>query len=203
MKSIKWNGKELFPSKIICVGRNYVDHIKELANEVPDEPVIFLKPNSSISSEIHSCVVDALHYEGEITFLITNDELQGVGFGIDLTKRELQTELKKKGLPWERAKSFDNSATFSEFVSFNCDISEIRMELLINNCLVQAGGCELMLNQPQQILDEVKSFISFEDGDLLMCGTPKGVGPVHSGDQFTGRIFDKEKLLVEAYWQAN
>tara|TARA_R110000782_G_scaffold101417_7_gene188130 strand:+ start:676 stop:1287 length:612 start_codon:yes stop_codon:yes gene_type:complete len=203
MNAIKWNGKELFPSKIICVGRNFVDHIQELDNEVPEEPVIFLKPNSAISSDVNSSAINALHYEGEITFLIINGELQGVGFGIDLTKRELQTELKKKGLPWERAKSFDNSAIFSEFVSFNCDINEIRMELLVNDDLVQAGGCELMLNQPQQILGEVKSFLSFEDGDLLMCGTPKGVGPIHSGDQFTGRIFDKEKLLVEAYWQAN
>tara|TARA_R110002072_G_scaffold6364_5_gene37557 strand:- start:6271 stop:6882 length:612 start_codon:yes stop_codon:yes gene_type:complete len=203
MNAIKWNGKELFPSKIICVGRNFVDHIQELDNEVPEEPVIFLKPNSAISSDVNSSAINALNYEGEITFLIINGELQGVGFGIDLTKRELQTELKKKGLPWERAKSFDNSAIFSEFVSFNCDINEIRMELLVNDDLVQAGGCELMLNQPQQILGEVKSFLSFEDGDLLMCGTPKGVGPIHSGDQFTGRIFDKEKLLVEAYWQAN
>mgnify|MGYP003624263646 FL=1 len=203
MNAIKWNGKELFPSKIICVGRNFVDHIQELDNEVPEEAVIFLKPNSAISSDVNSSAINALHYEGEITFLIINGELQGVGFGIDLTKRELQTELKKKGLPWERAKSFDNSAIFSEFVSFNCDINEIRMELLVNDDLVQAGGCELMLNQPQQILGEVKSFLSFEDGDLLMCGTPKGVGPIHSGDQFTGRIFDKEKLLVEAYWQAN
>lgn len=203
MKSIKWNGKALFSSKIICVGRNYVEHIQELNNEIPEEPIIFLKPNSAISNEIHLCNTDAIHYEGEITFLIIDNELRGVGFGIDITKRELQAKLKSNGLPWERAKSFDNSAVFSEFVSFNCDISELRMELFINDCLIQDGVCELMLNQPQQLLDEVKSFLSFEDGDLLMCGTPKGSGPINSGDKFIGKIYDKEKLLVEGYWQAN
>jgi 2-keto-4-pentenoate hydratase/2-oxohepta-3-ene-1,7-dioic acid hydratase in catechol pathway len=203
LKFVKWEGKELCPSKIICVGRNYVEHIQELNNEVPEEPIIFLKPNSAISNEIPFCNSDVLHYEGEITFLIIDNELRGVGFGIDITKRALQAKLKSNGLPWERAKSFDNSAVFSEFISFNCDISEIRMELFINDCLVQNGRCELMLNQPQQILNEVKSFLSFEDGDLLMCGTPKGSGPINSGDKFMGKIFNKEKLLVEVSWQAN
>ncbi len=203
MKSIKWNGKALFTSKIICIGRNYVEHIQELNNEVPEEPIIFLKPNSAISSEIPFCNSDVLHYEGEISFLIIDSELRGVGFGIDITKRELQAKLKSKGLPWERAKSFDNSAIFSEFMPFNCDISELRMELFINDNLVQIGRCELMLNQPQQILNEVKTFLSFEDGDLLMCGTPKGSGPINPGDKFIGRIFDKEKLIVEGSWHAN
>ncbi len=203
MKSIKWNGKALFSSKIICIGRNYVEHIQELNNEVPEVPIIFLKPNSAISNKLPFCDSDVIHYEGEITFLIIKGVLQGVGFGIDITKRELQAKLKSKGLPWERAKSFDNSAVFSEFVSFNCDISELRMELFINDRLVQNGGCDLMLNQPQQILNEAKSFLSFEDGDLLMCGTPKGSGPINSGDRFIGRIFDNEKLLVEGCWRAN
>lgn len=203
MKPVKWDGKEVFPSKIVCVGRNFVDHIQELNNEIPEAPVIFLKPNTSISDELHVCDSDVIHYEGEITFLVIGGELRGVGFGIDLTKRALQTRLKTKGLPWERAKAFDNSAVFSEFVSFNGDVSDLRMELVINDCLVQVGTCELMLNQPQQILNEVKSFLSFEDGDLLMCGTPKGVGPVNPGELFVGKIFEKEKLLVEASWRAN
>lgn len=203
MKSIKWNGKALFTSKIICIGRNYVEHIQELNNEVPEVPIIFLKPNSAISNEIPFCNSDVLHYEGEITFLIIEDELRGVGFGIDITKRELQAKLKSNGLPWERAKSFDNSAVFSEFIPINCDISEMRMELFINDRLVQSGGCDLMLNQPKQILNEAKSFLSFEDGDLLMCGTPKGSGPINHGDKFTGKIFDKDKLLVECSWHAN
>jgi len=202
MKSIKWNGKELSPSKIICVGRNYVDHVEELNNEIPEEPVIFLKPNSAIANELHAFDLDVLHYEGEITFLIIDSEIKGVGFGIDLTKRELQTDLKAKGLPWERAKSFDNSAIFSNFISFDCEVGELRMELFINEHLVQSGGCNLMLNQPQQILNEFKTFLTFEDGDLLMCGTPKGVGPINVGDQFIGRIFDKENLLVEGFWCA-
>ena len=103
MKSVRWDGKAVYPSKIVCIGRNYVGHIKELGNEAPQEPVIFIKPNSAISNEIHSCKSEAIHFEGEITFLISSGELRGVGFGLDLTKRDLQSKLKAKGLPWERA----------------------------------------------------------------------------------------------------
>ncbi len=200
MKSVNWNGSDIFPSKIVCVGRNFVDHIKELNNQISDEPVIFLKPNSAIASELHSCPTELLHYEGEITFLINNGQLSGVGFGLDLTKRALQDKLKSNSLPWERAKSFDKSAVFSNFVDFNSALREIRMELHINDVLVQSGGCDLMLNQPDQLLAEVNEFISFEDGDLLMCGTPKGVGPVNVGDRFVGKIFNKDNVLVEHDW---
>ena len=93
MKSIKLDGRDIFPSKIVCLGRNYIDHIKELHNEVPKETVIFLKPNSSISNEIYFNPFDAVHFEGEISFLILSGELRGVGFGLDLTKREIQRTL--------------------------------------------------------------------------------------------------------------
>ena len=126
--------------------------------------------------------------------------MSGVGFGLDLTRRDLQTKLKSEGLPWERAKSFDNSAVFSEFVPFNGVLSDLRMELTINENLVQSGGCDLMLNQPMQLLEEAKTFLSFEEGDLLMCGTPKGVGPVNAGDKFNGKIFERENLIVEHVW---
>lgn len=200
MKSVKLNGKEISPSKIICIGRNYVGHIKELGNEIPKEPVIFIKPNSAISAEIHSGEPDEIHFEGEISIMVHSGEPGAVGFGLDLTKRNIQSSLKAKGLPWERSKAFDGSAVFSEFVTFKGQINDLRLELYINDRLVQQGGCELMMYRPDEIIAEVKSFLFLEDGDLIMTGTPAGVGPVHPGDRFTGKIFEKKKLIVEGSW---
>lgn len=200
MKSIKWDGKTLYPSKIVCIGRNYTEHIKEFDNDPSQDPVIFLKPNSAISTHVHFSPSELIHYEGEITFLVSDGELKGVGFGLDLTKRELQHDLQAKGWPWERAKAFDQSAVFSEFVTFGGDIRDLRLEFYINDSLVQFGHYDLMLSKPNQLLDEAKSFLSFEEGDLLMTGTPKGVGPLHPGDVYLGKIFEKEKLLVEVSW---
>ncbi len=200
MKSVRLDGNEIFPSKIVCIGRNYVDHIKELGNEIPTEPVIFLKPNSAISPDIHSSNSDVIHFEGEMTFVVIACELAAVGFGLDLTKRGIQSRLKDKGLPWERAKAFDGAAVFSEFVAFDGNITELRLELFINDQLVQEGGYVLMMNKPSDILKEVRGFLSFEDGDLIMTGTPKGVGRISAGDRFNGKIFEKEKLIVEGSW---
>jgi 2-keto-4-pentenoate hydratase/2-oxohepta-3-ene-1,7-dioic acid hydratase in catechol pathway len=200
MKSVILDGKKVQPSKIICIGRNYVDHIRELGNEIPREPVIFLKPNSAVADEIRSSDVEEIHYEGELTLLLGAGEPVAVGFGLDLTKRLMQTRLKSKGLPWERAKAFDGAAVFSEFVSYSGPINDLRLELYINGRLAQQGGCELMMHKPDAILQEVKTFLSLEDGDLVMTGTPGGVGPVHRGDTFTGKIFDNSQLIVEASW---
>lgn len=200
MKSVKWDGEAVCPSKIVCVGRNYADHIKELENDASQEPIIFMKPNSAISNEVYSSKSEVIHYEGEITFLVSSGKLKGVGFGLDLTKRELQNNLKAKSWPWERAKAFDDSAVFSELVTFKGDVSKLRMEFYINGALVQFGGYDLMLSKPNQMLSEAQSFLSFEDGDLLMTGTPKGVGSVNAGDKYLGKIFEKEKLIVEASW---
>lgn len=200
MKPVKWGGKKVYPSKVICVGRNYVDHIRELGNEIPEEPVIFLKPNSAISSEIRSSETIEIHYEGEIVLMLRGGRFVAVGFGLDLTKRQMQTNLKAKGLPWERAKAFDGAAVFSEFITFNGNIDELRLELYINDHLVQQGGCDLMMHKPEAILEEVKGFLSFEDGDLIMTGTPGGVGPIHKGDAFIGRVFENDRLVVEASW---
>ena len=200
MKSVRFNGEEVIPSKIVCIGRNYVEHIKELGNSIPEQPVIFLKPNSAISENIISGGDNTVHYEGEISFLIKSGKIAGVGFGLDLTKREVQKSLKTKGLPWERAKAFDNSAVFSDFIAFNCNINDLRLELFINGSLIQYGSCELMLNKPETILKEISTFLTLEDGDIIMTGTPKGVGTVIQGDKYSGKIFNGEKLLVEASW---
>lgn len=200
MKPVKLNGKDVFPSKIVCIGRNYVEHIEELGNEVPAEAVIFLKPNSSISPVVQSGDGEEVHYEGEITFMVRAGRLVAVGFGLDLTKRNLQFALKNKGLPWERAKAFDGAAVFSELVVFNGDITALRLELHINEELVQQGSYDLMMNKPDEILAEIEQFMSFEDGDLLMTGTPKGVGKLRAGDRFNGKIFAGDTLLVEGHW---
>ena len=200
MKFIRRDGQKVYPSKIVCIGRNYADHIRELGNKVPKEPVIFLKPNSAINAGLHSSESDVIHFEGEMSFVIEDGELAGIGFGLDLTKREVQTSLKARGLPWERAKAFDGSAVFSEFVRFAGDVSQLRLELHINDQLVQQGPYELMMYKPDDILAEVKSFLSLEDGDVIMTGTPAGVGPVKVGDRFVGKVFENDTLLVEGEW---
>ncbi len=203
MNAIKLNGNDIYPSKIVCIGRNYVEHIEELKNEIPTEPVIFIKPNSAISNQL--CCThqqDEIHYEGEIVFLVEAEKLYAVGFGLDLTKREIQSHLKAKGLPWERAKAFDGSAVFSDFVRFDGKIEDLRMELLINGKLIQQASYDLMLNKPQDLLTEINTFLSLEDGDLIMTGTPKGVGKINANDLFSGRIFQKNDLLIESTWVA-
>lgn len=200
MNSVKLDQTDIYPSKVVCIGRNFVDHIAELGNEVPDEPVFFMKPNSAISQELHTHKTDPIHYESEITFSIMSGKLSGVGFGLDLTKREIQSKLKAKGLPWERAKSFDKSAVFSDFVTFNGDVNNLKLELYINNKLTQLATCELMMNKPDAILREATEFLTVIDGDLIMTGTPKGVGLLNPGDKFDGKIFDKEKLIIERTW---
>ena len=200
MKSVKLDGNTVYPSKIVCIGRNYVDHIKELGNEIPKEPVIFIKPNSAISNQIHSSEIDEIHFEGEISILVRAGAFWAVGFGLDLTKRSLQSSLKSKGLPWERSKAFDGAAVFSDFVSFSGQVKNLKLELYINEQLAQKGGCELMMYKPDEIISEVQSFLTLEDDDLIMTGTPAGVGPVKAGDRFSGRIYEKDKLIVAASW---
>lgn len=200
MNCVRFENREVYPSKIVCVGRNYAAHVRELENEVPDQAVLFIKPNSAISDDIVFSVDELIHYEGEITFLVIDGEFAGVGFGIDLTKRRVQDELKSKGLPWERAKAFDKSAVFSDFAAFAGDVARLRVELCINGELVQSGGCRSMLKRPGDLLKDIKSVFSLENGDLVMTGTPEGVGAINRGDEFTGKVFDQETLLVQAAW---
>lgn len=206
MQTLFVNDNAITPSKVVCIGRNYADHIAELNNEVPSEPVIFVKPNSAIATELRAGNEqgdgEAIHYEGEISFLVTDGKLSAVGFGLDLTKRAVQSRLKAKGLPWERAKSFDGAAVFSGFAAFDGDSSELSLELYINDTLIQEGGYPLMLHKPEALLDEVQRFMSFENGDVLMTGTPAGVGIVDRGDVFHGKILRQGKLIVEARWTA-
>ena len=198
MNNIKLDNKYITPSKVVCIGRNYLEHIAELNNDTPDEMVFFIKPNSSISENlVFPKSQNTCHYEAEISFLIESNKITAVGFGLDLTLREVQSKLKEKGLPWERAKSFHKSAVFSDFVSFNGDISKLEIELYINGVLKQKGDVPLMINKPEEIIKEANTFLDFEDNDILMSGTPKGVGKFVLGDVFLGKILYDGNILIE------
>lgn len=202
MHTIHCQGYSIAPSKVICIGRNYVAHIEELGNEVPEDMIVFLKPNSALGDTLYAARGEPLHYEGEIAFLVEGGQLTAVGFGLDLTKRGLQSRLKDKGLPWERAKAFDGAALFSEFVPLTLPVEQLALELRIDGALRQQGGVALMMYQPQVILDNLAGFMTLEDGDIIMTGTPAGVGEILAGEHFQGRVLGNGVSLVEANWTA-
>lgn len=199
MKKIIFQKDEIIPSKVVCIGRNYVDHIKELDNEMPKDMVIFNKPNSAISNKLEYFSEDT-RYEGEICLLIKDNKIDAIAFGLDLTKANEQNYLKSKSLPWERSKSFNGSAVLSEFVKLEDDISKIRLELFINDTLAQYGSYDLMMYKPTQMIQEINSFMTLENGDVIMTGTPKGVGTYKLNDTFKGKIYIDDKLLLESSW---
>lgn len=199
MKTIRFNSAPVAPSKVICIGRNYVEHIRELNNEIPSSMVVFNKPNSAITDTLRFISPDT-RFEGEICFLIMDGQIAGIGFGLDLTKGSLQNHLKSKGLPWERAKGFDGSAVLGDFVPFNVPFESLRMTLHINGTLTQEATYELMIYKPLEMIEEIKRFMSFDDGDVIMSGTPKGVNTYSIGDKFIGRIYSNDALLVESHW---
>ena len=201
MQQISLDGQWLTPSKIICIGRNYVEHINELGNEIPTEPVIFIKPNSAITDLMTFDPQEDIHYEAELTFVMQDGGLSGVGIGLDLTKRAVQSQLKVKGLPWERAKSFDGSAVLSNFVSIPGRIEELSLELYINGELTQLATFDLMLHKPNDILAEVSAFMTCEEGDLIMTGTPKGVGRIQLGATFMARVLSNQQTILENTWK--
>lgn len=201
--SILFEGIRIQPSKIVCIGRNYVDHIKELGNEIPDEMVVFLKPNSAISNALHSSHLnEPLHYEGELSFLVQQGRFAAVAFGLDLTKRGLQGKLKSKGLPWERAKGFNGAAVFSEFIALSGGMEKLGFELSINGQLTQSGDIALMMYPPDTIQQELDKFMQLYDGDIVMTGTPAGVGIIGAGDTFSAKLFNGNEILLSAQWVA-
>jgi len=200
MNTVTVDGQKVTPSKIVCVGRNYAAHIEELHHTPPEQPVIFVKPNSAISDKVRFQPGEVIHYEAEIALLVRNQKFAAVGLALDLTKRELQTYLKQNGLPWDRAKAFDGAAVLSEFTGFNGDTSELSLELSINGEMKQQGGYDLMLFKPDLLLQEIQKFMTLEDNDVLITGTPKGVGPIRSGDHLKGRVLNNGNELVSANW---
>lgn len=192
------------PNKVVCVGRNYVAHIHELGNEVPDEMVLFNKPNSAISDTLFaSHNGDEIHYEAELSFLYRNGRFDAVAVGLDLTKRGVQSKLKQKGLPWERSKAFDGSALFSKFVPVpSPECGELGLCLYIDDVLTQSGTVSLMIYSPDVILKEIQTFMTLNDGDIVMTGTPSGVGKVQAGSQFVAQVTVGNDEIASVEWLA-
>lgn len=201
-RTVLLNGSEIIPSKIICIGRNYPEHALELGNPLPDEMVVFMKPNSAIAGTLTAGFAEEIHYEGEICFMVIDGIFAAAAFGLDLTKRRLQAELKKKGLPWERSKAFDGSALFSPFVNIDTNPDSLELDLKINGSTAQHDSVSSMLFKPGVMLEELRSFLTLNDGDIVMTGTPRGVGPVKKGDLLTGSVSIRNRILSSASWQA-
>jgi len=199
MNTVAFGGGTVAPSKVVCIGRNYVEHIEELGNEIPEQMVVFNKPNSALTDTLFF-VSTHCRFEGEICFLIEKGGVAGIGFGLDLTKADVQNRLKEKGLPWERAKGFDGSAVLGAFVPFEGPMETLRMTLHVDGVLRQHADYSLMMYKPDVMLEEIQSFMTLEDGDVIMSGTPKGVSTYAVGQTFVGRVYSDKTLLVEAAW---
>ncbi len=199
--------------KIICIGRNYTEHIEELANEKPKEPVIFLKPDSAIVLKNNPFIIppfsDDVHYEVEVLIKINrvgrhidqkfaHKYYREVGLGIDFTARDLQSKLKEKGLPWEKAKAFDGSALISKFLpKEEVDLNELSFQLFKNGDLVQDGNTANMLWKIDEIIAYVSQFFTLKIGDVIFTGTPAGVGKVAPNDVLIGNLGDKEIFKIK------
>lgn len=197
--------------KIICIGRNYVAHARELNNEVPASPVFFMKPDTALVTDNrpfpYPDFSKDVHHELEVVIRMgkTGSRIPEaeagryfteLGLGIDFTARDLQAAAKQKGLPWEIAKAFDHSAPVSRFlpVSGMADIHRLSFRLHINGKAVQEGDSSLMIFSFEQIIAYVSRYITLREGDLIFTGTPEGVGPVSPGDRLEGYL-EGEKLL--------
>lgn len=200
--------------KIICVGRNYADHARELNNEVPTEPVIFLKPDSAILKDGKAFYLPdhlgGVHHELEVVLRVckngkhvspkfAGDYYDQIGLGIDFTARDLQTKLKNKGLPWELAKGFDGSAVLGDFVpkSQLGDLAQLQLELLVNGEKRQEGNTRDLLFSFEAIIAFVSQYFTLRQGDLIYTGTPAGVGPVQAGDKLEGFLNGQRMLAFE------
>jgi 2-keto-4-pentenoate hydratase/2-oxohepta-3-ene-1,7-dioic acid hydratase in catechol pathway len=197
--------------KIICIGRNYVAHARELNNEVPTTPVFFLKPDSAlvISNRpfFYPDFSEDVHHELEVVIRIdrlgrsieeryAHKYFSEIGLGVDFTARDLQKKQKEKGLPWEIAKGFDYSAPISEFLPLNIfrDIHNLAFRLDINGKTVQEGNTSLMIFSFEKIISYVSRFMTLKTGDLIFTGTPAGVGPVAINDRLEAYL-EGEKLM--------
>ena len=202
MGSGVFNGQSLRRGKGVWVGRHYAAHIEEMAAVPAENMVVSMKRATSVGTELFAALDEPLHYEGEICLLMHCGEVAGVGFGLDLTKRETQTRLKAAGLPWERSKAFIGSALFSEFVTAPEDLSRLGVELMVDDTLRQKGDVSLMLYPPEVILKELRQLLVLEDFDIVMTGTSGGVGAVQVGERLCGRVLHGEQELVSGVWLA-
>lgn len=211
--AIKGTNKELAVGKIVCLGRNYLDHIRELKNEVPDAPVIFCKPASSLLAEGGQILIphysNDCHHELELALLIGKsgknipknealDHIAGYAVALDLTLRDLQATQKEKGLPWEIAKGFDTSCPLSEFIAAEAikNPDNLELTLKVNGEVRQYGNTNMMMRSVATIVNQISSYYTLETGDIILTGTPAGVGRIVSGDQLEGSISQVGTLRV-------
>jgi 2-keto-4-pentenoate hydratase/2-oxohepta-3-ene-1,7-dioic acid hydratase in catechol pathway len=200
--------------KIICVGRNYKDHVKELGNMIPDEPVIFMKPKSALLQShtpfYYPEFTNELHYECEIVLRVckngkyiqekhARNYYDAVTVGIDFTARDLQEDLKSKGLPWEKAKAFDNSAVVGKFVPLTAEFNSkaIKFSMLKNGEKVQDGNTADMIFSIDRIIENISNYFSLNIGDLIFTGTPAGVGECVTGDVLEGFLDTQSLFSIE------
>jgi len=200
--------------KIICVGRNYTDHINELNNQKPDEPVIFMKPDTSVLNSGFPFVIpefsNDIHYEIEVVVKINkvgkyiqpkfaHKYYSQIGLGIDFTARDLQSKLKEKGLPWELAKSFDGATVLGTFVDKNQfdDLQNISFQLVKNETVVQNGNTQDMLWTIDELIAYVSQFFTLKVGDIIFTGTPSGVAKVNPDDELEGFLENQMLLSVK------
>ena len=191
--------------KIICIGRNYIDHIKELSNQKPKNPVVFLKPDSAVIAKNQNFIIPSfsneIHHEVELVIKInkvgkhidksfSHKYYDEIGLGIDFTARDIQSNLKEKGHPWEKSKAFDNSCMVGKFLKKEKleDISKIEFSLKNNNEIVQSGCSNDMLWKIDELISYVSQYFTLKIGDLIFTGTPSGVSKVESGDILEGYI---------------
>lgn len=199
--------------KIICIGRNYRKHAEELGNQVPSEPVIFMKPDSAILRQRDAFYIpdfsNDVHYEAEIVIKLNRlgKRIQSkfapkyyaeFTLGIDFTARDVQADLKAKGLPWEKAKAFDSSAVCGDWVKVaDYDINNLNFSLTKNGETVQQGNTKDMLFSIDDLVENASKYFTLKIGDLIFSGTPEGVGPVKSGDILEGFVEGKKVLQVK------
>ena len=205
MHTVKLGNQDIPVGKIVCIGRNYIEHIRELGSQTPDKPVIFIKPASSIVGEGAAIVIPPhstdCHHEVELAVLIgtraknvdANNALAhvaGYAVALDLTLRDVQSAQKEKGLPWEIAKAFDTACPLSAFVAADQvgDPQRLQIKLTVNETVRQDGNTSDMMRSVAELIAAASTYFTLEDGDILLTGTPSGVGRIESGDQLLAEI---------------
>ncbi|WP_299261303.1 fumarylacetoacetate hydrolase family protein [uncultured Aquimarina sp.] len=200
--------------KLICIGRNYTDHIEELENEKPTDPVVFMKPDTSILLKKQPFFIpdfsDDVHHEIEVLIKIkkvgkhidrrfAHKYYDEIGLGIDFTARDLQSKLKSKGLPWEKAKAFDGAAVIGEWIAKNefSDVNNINFRLEKNKEIVQQGNTQFMLWKIDELIEYVSQYFTLKIGDIIFTGTPAGVGAVKTNDNLSGFIEEKKMFSIK------
>ena len=200
--------------KIICIGRNYTDHIEELANERPEDPVVFLKPDTSLVLKNQPFFIppfsNDVHYEVEILVRINrigkhiqqkfaHKYYDAIGLGIDFTARDLQAKFKSKGLPWEKAKAFDGAAVVGDWVNKSelPHVDELQFEMSKNGTIVQQSSSALMLWKVDELIAYVSQFFTLKIGDIIFTGTPAGVGPVAENDVLEGSLEGRQLFSIK------